>query len=465
MLFLNIHKTRRQESIAENAIYHTIETPLHIHKVANTSDLKYLGKPRSKSGKCSYCYSKDNLAISCLACQWDACGGCVKSYEKKIKEEHLMTSRIANWCNKNNANVPLQSGKGEFSHILYCFSDGCGPTGLQCKSCYGHCLPPIDRHGHQMNFVKQEIFTTFGSTSIWNCDLCGKSSRWPPDSWRDAYLGRYRCKSCDFNICIDCAIKWPKIRSEEIAEDEKQRKEQEKRNEAQKLFDQNKDKILKNISTHTTSVHPCKLLRVSDIKKAFETDGTKIDSFNFYDEYIDSVECHECCDDIYYYCKECEYGICFNCYKSEENEIRKVYGKRNFDKNSKEEVFDSHITNLSPQNKNTSSPLEFVVWTSLGYGNDGWHTYYGPPTREFDSSFSTVQEANRRARYKFFVDNPWGLSCREMKETLDNGEEYVNENTLCIKFKVHPDDSEIYTVAVVPRVSWEHMDDDGKSSE
>ena len=58
----------------------------------------------------------------------------------------------------------------------------------------------------------------------------------------------------------------------------------------------------------------------------------------------------------------------------------------------------------------------YTVWCSDGYGNDGWHSYEGPPDKEFDSTYKTKEDANERARYLFYWKNPWGQQAEEIME-------------------------------------------------
>mmetsp|Transcript_6074 Transcript_6074/g.8567 ORF Transcript_6074/g.8567 Transcript_6074/m.8567 type:complete len:165 (-) Transcript_6074:280-774(-) len=112
-------------------------------------------------------------------------------------------------------------------------------------------------------------------------------------------------------------------------------------------------------------------------------------------------------------------------------------------------------------NRDKTKPLEFVVWFLDGYGNNGWHSYDGPPTKYFDSSFSSKSDANKRALYKFYKKNPWGLDVEEMLEQdtkckFDHGLHYL---------QVTPDDSSTYTVGVVPAAAFKHLDNVGNSDD
>mmetsp|Transcript_28424 Transcript_28424/g.46254 ORF Transcript_28424/g.46254 Transcript_28424/m.46254 type:complete len:236 (-) Transcript_28424:442-1149(-) len=123
----------------------------------------------------------------------------------------------------------------------------------------------------------------------------------------------------------------------------------------------------------------------------------------------------------------------------------------------------SNMIKIPPKapNRDKTKPLEFVVWFSDGYGNDGWHSYDGPPTKYFDSSFSSKSDANKRALYKFYKKNPWGLDVEEMLEQdtkckFDHGLHYL---------QVTPDDSSTYTVGVVPAAAFKHLDNVGNSDD
>lgn len=113
------------------------------------------------------------------------------------------------------------------------------------------------------------------------------------------------------------------------------------------------------------------------------------------------------------------------------------------------------IKKPNKSNQNANQLLKYVVWSSAGYPRDRWHSYAGEPKKQFDSSWNTIVEANKRANYLFFEKNIWGLSKEEIeeqdyKETFDAKEGFV-------KYHVHPDDSEVYTVAVVEKEVFEYF--------
>jgi hypothetical protein len=114
--------------------------------------------------------------------------------------------------------------------------------------------------------------------------------------------------------------------------------------------------------------------------------------------------------------------------------------------------FSPSVKNPTTKQKDETKKLEYTVWTSCGYENDGWHSYQGPPDKEFNSSFATLKEANSRVEYVFYYDNPWGQEKEEMhadNDDIDNkGIRYM---------ECHPDDSERWTVSVVPSIVFEYL--------
>jgi hypothetical protein len=93
----------------------------------------------------------------------------------------------------------------------------------------------------------------------------------------------------------------------------------------------------------------------------------------------------------------------------------------------------------------------FTVWCSSGYGNDGWHSYEGPPEQEFDSTWKTAADANARARYLFIWKNTFGSEPDEIypyDESEKNGLK---------TYSIAPADSECWTVGVVPDVAFQYL--------
>ena len=87
-----------------------------------------------------------------------------------------------------------------------------------------------------------------------------------------------------------------------------------------------------------------------------------------------------------------------------------------------------HIKVVSGANKQRTGS-GFTVWSSSGYLPDGFHSYCGPPRKEFDSSWATAKEANMRARYLFHACNPYGI---EIDELQDYGIEESLKGVSCL---------------------------------
>ena len=110
--------------------------------------------------------------------------------------------------------------------------------------------------------------------------------------------------------------------------------------------------------------------------------------------------------------------------------------------------------------RNAEKFLDYVVWKSSGYDNDGWHSYEGPPAKEFDSSFSTKKDANARVEYVFYVQNEWGLDVEEMLEDRMEIDNTTSDDLLHLE--ICPPDSERWTVAAVPHSDF-HADNEENS--
>jgi hypothetical protein len=115
----------------------------------------------------------------------------------------------------------------------------------------------------------------------------------------------------------------------------------------------------------------------------------------------------------------------------------------------------SSIKRPEPVHLDAGAKLKFTVWTSCGYDADRWHSYDGPPKKEFDSSYNSLMEANERVEYVFFYNNPWGCEKEEM---------YAETNVIKSKgtrfMTCRPDDSERWTVSTLPSIAFDYINDD-----
>jgi hypothetical protein len=99
-------------------------------------------------------------------------------------------------------------------------------------------------------------------------------------------------------------------------------------------------------------------------------------------------------------------------------------------------------------NKTFDSQLGFTVWCSAG-------EYYDPQ-KEFDSTWTTMAGANLRAKYLFYWKNCYGLPPDELMDMAAVEKKLSRQGLLTLM--VHPDDSQEWTVGVVPDVAFEHLD-------
>ena len=123
-------------------------------------------------------------------------------------------------------------------------------------------------------------------------------------------------------------------------------------------------------------------------------------------------------------------------------------------------IFLDKFRNPPAKNKSSTSTLKYTVWCSDGYDRDGWHSYGGPPSKEFDTSWPTKQEANERAEYLFFWKNVWGLDPDEISDDYTHSDVGVlpTENDGMNKWTVCPADSSRWTVGVVPTQAYLHLE-------
>jgi len=189
-----------------------------------------------------------------------------------------------------------------------------------------------------------------------------------------------------------------------------------------------------------SDIHECLLANTSDLQH-YGVKRVQHATCNYYLKWsnckkLASLSCERCDFDL---CESCsglaklpleernerkrKYDNIEKVRKEEEQKRRKLeFDKREAErqqkdqlKNEKENCIKKIIETASESikkpngiNKNKNNLLDYVVWSSCGYDYDGWHSYEGPPSKEFDSSYSTKKEANNRAVYLFYKKNPWG---------------------------------------------------------
>jgi len=189
---------------------------------------------------------------------------------------------------------------------------------------------------------------------------------------------------------------------------------------------------------------------------------------------------------ILYSCERCDFDICNRCFEkenkseeekekirrarerareeqrrreAEEARIEEEERSRRWDANQR---FNPTIIEAKGKHRVYSSGLQFTVWCSDGYDCDGWHSYEGEPTKEFDSVWNTKEEANLRAEYLFYWKNPWGMKPEELLDNrygLGCADDEITPRVVdgCWGCTICPPDSSRWTVGVVPTVAFTHL--------
>ena len=359
-------KIGREEEKKTQLVLHINRCEDHLScLVADTSALKFYGKPRISNSVCSCCKDDGSKEIlfTCEKRDWDICKRCFD----------------------RNREVLSQQAKHD-------------------RRCVGHpCLV-----GETSNLLFDGNSRELSAT----CSLCMSAPC------------NLSCLKCRWDICNRCIV-----RSEQELELRKQQQAERVANKAKHTISHN--------------FHDCLLAKTSELL------------CNGRPRAADSLNC-DCswkgCTDtsatrVVLTCQDCNFDICAACVTI----ATKLNKKRKRGKDVIEtapEVFANKIKNPPAANVNSASLKAFVVWTSSGYTNDGWHSHNPEPDKQFDSSFDTAAEANSRARFVFYYKNVWGISKEELEE-LDE----VNQTSVgdLMTFMIHPPDSERFTVAAVKK--------------
>lgn len=192
-------------------------------------------------------------------------------------------------------------------------------------------------------------------------------------------------------------------------------------------------------------------------------------------------------------CAECDFDLCQVCYeieclpeakkqaelnrrydkiaktnaeaerRYEEEQMREIARQETSERLRKEEFERKHaaelkrfptiIRNPPAKHLDENNKLEFTVWTSCSFDYDGFHWYAGPPAKEFNSSYATIEEANRRVEFVFLFNNPWEWDLEDMHYD----ENFVDASGFR-RMEVAPKVCEEWTVSVVPSQVFEVLD-------
>jgi len=111
----------------------------------------------------------------------------------------------------------------------------------------------------------------------------------------------------------------------------------------------------------------------------------------------------------------------------------------------------------SDEHLDETNKLNYTVWTWYGYDYDYGHSREGPPSKNFDSSFDTVEEANERVEYVFYEDCPF------TDESDDIDDIHVESDTTNSegfrRLESEPLAGLWWIVSVVPSAVFDHRDD------
>jgi hypothetical protein len=179
-------------------------------------------------------------------------------------------------------------------------------------------------------------------------------------------------------------------------------------------------------------------------------------------------------------CEKCDFDICSGCAElmslavEKREEIQRKEGEKHEAfktlKLKREREIYEDVSNAKdiirkpgPRNRDKKTMLNFVVWSSIGYEeDDGSQSYFGPPQKEFDSSYPTQADANARVKYLFYLENMWGSPIEEMirrymsdihhtlsMEEIENRDAESTTNGL-LTLEINPDGPERWTVSAIP---------------
>mmetsp|Transcript_34134 Transcript_34134/g.57356 ORF Transcript_34134/g.57356 Transcript_34134/m.57356 type:complete len:388 (+) Transcript_34134:142-1305(+) len=208
----------------------------------------------------------------------------------------------------------------------------------------------------------------------------------------------------------------------------------------------------------------------------------------------------EPCDNSLWTCEKCDFDICASCCTwqakplASRNKVVEAARKRRsaeeaailerrreeatkIKRKAKEDEakfdksiggpFPAKIINPSVSCKNQSQTEGFTVWSSCGYGNDGWHSHNARPEMEYDSTYPCESEAKKRAKYLFFKKNTYGLDYQDMSDEYGSNKNswtlkdcQVNADPFCLR--IAPPDSEVWTVGVLPATAFRNIVEDRK---
>ena len=173
-------------------------------------------------------------------------------------------------------------------------------------------------------------------------------------------------------------------------------------------------------------------------------------------------------------CELCDYDICQDCYDFEtawedgKRQIHAAHAEAELKRAAEREAarikqrlalekrlggpYAEAVKEPPAAYKDASCSNGYTIWSSRGYPHDGWHTYEGPPEREYGSTYPTAEEAIKRASYLFYFQNPWGLGGDEIAD--GDCSTYRKRSGEVMRLEHIAGDSETWIVAVVGAAAW-----------
>ena len=436
-------------SLFERVYCHAVSS--HPHTVALTADLVVKGMPRVQSALCRLCCNRGNCKYSCEKCNWDMCARCIAVEEKKVQRTQERAGQLAlhHFRTGSHACAVAETVKLKLQgqeRLPTAVCDGCHDRGTcrySCERCdwdmCAGCITTEEQvqrrkeelthqqsaHRHKLTVHKHFVAATGGlvlhglpRAPRASCNRC-KSLQC---SWT--------CEQCDWDICAACVP----IRESEIAVENAAREREIAAEATRVTAHANKMAIQrdreiasqKHLHTVTCAMHVHKVARTEELNYhgASLTDTCSWSTCSL---------CNK--GDALFTCDQCEWSICEDC----------------------DEDFSGvtlAVRKPSAVAKDVSKMKKFVVWSSDGYGYDGWHSYAGPPAKEYDSSWDSTELANARVIYLFYAENSYGLSIGElMQEEVDIYRPSCGPAgaSKFARYCVTPDDSTTWTVEATTR--------------
>jgi hypothetical protein len=257
-----------------------------------------------------------------------------------------------------------------------------------------------------------------------------------------------------------------------------------------------------------TKIHPCPLAPSQNLidpqyKESFVNnwnvnDGLAISS-NSFESRSKRSHCDVCQKvQCVWTCEKCDFDICQICFDvellpepqrkkrrsqlmaeedkrrmqldEEQKRARKRY-KEETEQRKKEEIkqLEKKLGKFLPHHKDVPKTNKkaqgsgYTVWSANGSHWDG------PPYKHFDSSWDSLKDAKQRAKYLFYIKNPWGVEASEVDNELDHKQSEFDEPvplpSRLFSLQMHDQEGDEWTVAIVPDSAFKFLDNCGEDDD